>query len=201
MKKQILLALTVALSLSSTAFAEQEAYIIDTAHSSVTFSVKHMMISNVTGQFNEFSGTIMFDADDLTNSSATGTIQVASVDTDNDKRDAHLRDADFFDVAKYPEIRFESLEVKKKRKDYVMTGKFTMKDVTKTIEIPAKFLGQITDPWGNERIGFEAELTLDRTDYGVDWNKALNAAGGLTVGNEVTINLNVEAIKQKSDSM
>jgi len=180
------------------AFASQAAgattYTVDVAHTSVGFSVKHMVISKVKGHFSEFEGSITYDENDPTKTSASGTIKVASIDTDNEKRDSHLRSKDFFDAENYPEITFESKRVEKRKEGYVMIADITIRGVTKEIEIPFEVTGKVTDPMGNERIGFEARTKINRKDFGVAWNRALEG-GGLIVANEVEIELNVEAMK------
>jgi polyisoprenoid-binding protein YceI len=173
-----------------------ETYRVDPAHSMVTFTVRHMVIAKVTGRFTDFSGTIYFDEKDISRSWAKGSIKVASIDTDNEKRDDHLRSADFFDAAKYPEITFATKKIVKKGEDLVAVGDLTIKGVTKEVEIPFKVLGVITDPMGNKRLGLEASLTINRQDFGVNWNRTLDS-GGVVVSNTVHIQLNVEAIQVK----
>lgn len=176
-------------------FALQE-FKSDKAHSSVVFSIRHMMVSKVEGRFNDFDVTIMADTADITKSTATAVIKAVSIDTDNEQRDTHLRSADFFDVQKFPEITFKSLAVKKKDNNYVLWGTLTMHGVTKNIEIPFEILGHITDPQGNTRVGIEGKVTLDRKDYGLTWNKTLDQ-GGMMVGNEVTVDILLELVGKK----
>jgi len=132
--------------------------------------------------------------DDITKSSAEITIQTASIDTDDEKRDNHLKSADFFAVEEYPTITFKSKNISKTDDGYAMTGDLTIKDVTREITFPFIFNGFITDPWGGKRFGAEANLTINRLDYNVEWNKTLDN-GGVLVGNDVDIMLHVEAIK------
>lgn len=171
-------------------------YTIDPAHSSIGFSIRHLMLSVVTGRFDDFSGSIRIDGDDVTKSSVEFTAKVASIDTDVPKRDEHLRSADFFEVEKYPEMTFRSTRVERAGDGYVAHGKLTLKGVTKEIAIPFTLFGAIQDPWGGTRIGVDASTTLDRQDYGITWNAQLEG-GGVSVGNEVDVHLAVEAVKQE----
>jgi len=170
-------------------------YQIDPVHSSIGFTVRHMVIANVKGYFKEFSGTIYYDENDITRSSVSVTIKTASINTENPKRDAHLRSPDFFDAEKYPEITFKSKRILKEKDGYVAVGDLTMRGVTREIRIPFHILGKVTDPWGNTRIGVEASLKLNRHDYGISWSQTLDN-GGLVVGDEVKIDLNIEAVKK-----
>lgn len=170
-------------------------YVIDPVHSKVGFSVRHFVISNVEGRFKDFSGTISYDEKDIANSWVKVTIKVASISTDNEKRDSHLKSPDFFDAEKYPEITFVSNKIIQSNDGYVAVGDLTMRGVTKEIEVPFVIHGTVKDPWGNTRLGAEANLSLNRMDYGIKWNNKLEG-GGLVVGEEVKINLSIEAIKQ-----
>jgi polyisoprenoid-binding protein YceI len=155
-----------------------------------------MVVTTVKGNFNEFSGTIIADEQDLNKSSVKVAIKANSIDTRIDKRDAHLRSPDFFDVEKFPEITFVSKKVKKKGKGYILEGTFTMHGVSKEIAIPFTVSGPVKGPWGNTVFGIEGGLTIDRTDYGLKWNKVLEA-GGVLVSNKVNIVLNIEAVKKE----
>lgn len=188
------LAIMAMAAMAYSAEATAGKYMVDPAHTTVEFSVKHMLITNVKGTFGEFEGTIMLDEKDLTKTSASGTIKVASISTRNDKRDAHLTSADFFDAEKYPEITFDSKTVEKRESGYVMIGDFTMRGVTKEIEIPFEFLGSIKDPMGTVRIAISASAEINRQDYGVSWNKTLDG-GGLIVGDNVKIELEIAAVQ------
>ncbi len=192
--KLILIALIIGLFAVSVAFASDE-YEIDVVHSSIGFSVRHLMISNVTGNFNDFSGKLLFDEDDLTKSSVEIGIKTASVNTNNENRDNHLRAADFFNAEKFPEITFKSSKVEKSGETFVLLGSFTMHGVSKEISIPFEFIGKIMGPMGKQILGFEGSTKLDRKDFGITWNKTLDE-GGLAVGNEVKIQLNIEAVKK-----
>ena len=168
-------------------------YQIDAAHSEATFTVRHL-ITKVRGRFSDFAGTIAFDEADPARSSVSFTIQAASIDTNQKDRDAHLRSADFFETEKYPTITFVSTGITASGGDqFAVTGRFTIRDVTKDITLPVTLLGKAKDPWGNERVAFEAEYTLNRKDYGLTWNAALET-GGFLVGDEVKISLSVQAV-------
>jgi len=171
-------------------------YAVDAAHSDATFSVRHL-ITKVRGRFSEFAGTVAFDDANPANSTVSFTIQAASIDTNQKDRDAHLRSGDFFDVEKFPTITFVSTAIAPRADgEYEVTGDFTIRDVTRRITLPVSFLGKAADPWGNERIAFEAEYTLNRKDYGLNWNAALET-GGFLVGDDVKITLSVQAVPVK----
>lgn len=189
-----LLGIAYLLIFAGSAFSADK-YAIDVDHTSIGFSIKHLMISTVKGKFNDFSGTILYDEKDITKSSVSISIKVESIDTDNKKRDDHLRSADFFDAAKFPEITFKSSKIQKKGKGWVAVGTLTIRGVSKEVTIPFEITGKAKDPWGMTRLGVDAHLKIDRRDFGVAWNKALEG-GGLVVGNDVKIELNVEAIKK-----
>jgi polyisoprenoid-binding protein YceI len=170
-------------------------YNIDPAHSIIGFSIRHLEIAWVEGRFKDFKGTIHFDEKDVAKSSVEFTAKVESIDTGVEQRNAHLRTADFFDVAKYPEMNFKSTRVERRGKDgYVLHGDFTLKGVTKQVALPFTVTGAIQDPWGNTRFGVTAQTKINRRDYGITWGKALEN-GGLDVSNEVTIDLQLEAVK------
>jgi polyisoprenoid-binding protein YceI len=171
-------------------------YQIDPAHSTIGFAVRHLMINNVLGRFNEFAGKINYDAADITRSAVEFTAKTASVDTGVARRDNHLRTPDFFDVQQYPEMTFKSTKVERKGNDaYIVHGTFSLHGVSKEIAIPFKLFGPIKDPQGKQRLGVEAGLTINRQDYGIKYNSVLEG-GGLAVGNDVQITLLLEAIKQ-----
>ena len=187
--------MTTATSTATAAIGVQT-YAIDPAHSEASFSVRHL-ITKVRGRFADFAGTIAFDEAAPANSTVNVTIQTASIDTNQKDRDAHLRSADFFDVEKFPTISFVSTGLTARGGDaYDVTGDFTIRDVTRRITLPVDFLGKATDPWGNERIAFEAEYTLNRKDYGLNWNAALET-GGFLVGDDVKITLSIQAVPVK----
>ncbi len=180
---------------ASAAFSADK-YAIDASHTSTDFSVKHMVIANVKGGFADISGVIMYDEKDVTKSSVDVTIKAASISTNNEKRDEHLRSADFFDAEKYPNITFKSKSINKTEDGLMMVGTLTIRDTSKEVSIPFEITGQLKDPWGNMRIGAEGKLKIDRRDYGLTWNKALET-GGVLVGNDIKIELNVEAVMEK----
>jgi polyisoprenoid-binding protein YceI len=169
---------------------------VDKVHSETGFQVRHLM-SKVRGSFGDFAGRIQIDTAKPEASSVEFTIKVASIDTKEPKRDGHLKSPDFFDAEKFPEIRFVSKKVAPKSDTtYDVTGDLTMHGVTKQITLPVTFLGLAKDPWGNDRVGFETAITLNRQDYGVKWNQTLDQ-GGLMVGDDVTISINIEAVRAK----
>jgi polyisoprenoid-binding protein YceI len=172
-----------------------DTYKIDPVHSSIGFSVKHLVISNVKGKFNEFSGVVELDNGAI--KSANGTIQTKSIDTGVAQRDSDLRSANFFDVQKYPTITFQGKRVEKKGDQFLLIGDYTMHGVTKELTLPVTVSGPVKDPWGNSRIGLEARTKVNRKDYGMTYNKVLEA-GGLMVGDEVQIDINAEAVKAGS---
>ena len=165
---------------------------IDRSHSEVAFQVRHLL-SKVRGRFNDFAGTIEFDREQPQRSRVDVTIQAGSIDTGEPDRDKHLRSADFFDVEKYPTLTFVSKSVTlREGNDYDVAGNLTIHGATRPVVLHATFLGAATDPWGNTKLGFEAELTLDRKDFGLTWNAALEA-GGFLVSDEVRISISIQA--------
>lgn len=170
-------------------------FIIDKAHSEATFQVRHL-VTKVRGHFTDFAGSVQFNEEKPEQSSVSFTIQAASIDTKTADRDKHLRSEDFFFVEKHPEITFVSSTIAKKgQNDYEVRGTLTIRGVAKEIVLPVTFLGHATDPWGNARLGFEAETTINRKDFGLMWNAALET-GGFLVGDDVKINLQIQAIAQ-----
>ena len=165
---------------------------IDRVHSEVAFQVRHLL-TKVRGRFADFAGTIDFDESRPANSRVDVSIQVASIDTAEPDRDKHLRSADFFEVETYPLMTFKSTSVTPRSEgSYDVTGDLTIRGVTKEVTFPASFLGQMKDPWGNEKVAFEADLTLNRRDFGLHWNAALET-GGFLVGDEVKVLLSIQA--------
>ena len=165
---------------------------IDRSHSDIAFQVRHLL-GKVRGRFNEFAGTIEFDESNPDNSRVDVTIQAGSIDTAVPDRDTHLRSADFFDVENYPTLRFVSTSVTRRGgNDYDVNGDLTIHGVTRQVVLPATFVGAATDPWGNQKSVFEAELTLNRKDFGLTYNAALET-GGLLVGDEVRVSLSIQA--------
>jgi len=197
MNRMVVFALSVFVAVGSVAWGA-DVYQIDPAHSVVGFSIRHLVINNVRGSFNDFAGTIEYDGKDPLSLKASGTIQVKSIDTGIAGRDDHLRGEDFFDVAKFPEITFQGERVEKQGEGYALIGRFTMHGVTKEIALPFTVNGPITDMQGKSRIGIESSLTLNRQDYGLTWSKTLDS-GGLVVGDEVKIELGMEAVLQEAE--
>jgi polyisoprenoid-binding protein YceI len=189
-----------AMALAAMAFAPaahaQDSYTIDPVHSSIGFKVKHMMVSDVKGSFDTYSGTIALDPKNIENSSVEITIESASISTRNEKRDGHLKSPDFFDVEKNPTLTFKSKKVAKKGEGWVAIGDLTIRGVTKEIELPFTLTGPVSV--GNASIiGVSASTEINRQDFGVSWNKTLDA-GGVVVSDKVRIELEVEAKKQAS---
>jgi len=167
----------------------------DLSHSSVNFHVRHLMVSKVHGRFSLWSGTLVLDEADLTKSRVEVSIDATSVDTKDEKRDAHLRSADFFEVEKYPALTFKSTAVEKKSdEELVVTGDLTIHGVTKSVKLAVELNGFVKDPWGGTRTGFSAKTSVNRKDFGLHWNAALEA-GGVLVGDKIEISLEIEAIK------
>jgi len=155
---------------------------LDAAHSGINFSIRHMVFSKVRGRFGKYAGTINLDEGDLTRSVVEATIDASSIDTGTPQRDAHLRSPDFFDVDKFPELRFRSQRIEKiADARYRVSGELTIRDVTREVSLDVEYGGRAKDPWGNERIGFVAKASLDRKDFGLKWNQLLEA-GGVLVG-------------------
>jgi polyisoprenoid-binding protein YceI len=191
--KQLRIFAVAALFAATPLFAES--FKIDKAHSQAEFKIRHMM-SNVTGRFNDFDAVIDLNRSNPAASKVEFTVQSASINTANDNRDKHLRSADFFEVEKYPTIKFKSTKIAATGSDqYDVTGNLTIRDVTREITIPVTFLGFAKDPWGKERAGFELETKLNRKDYGLNWNKALDQ-GGFLLADDVKISIAIEAVKQ-----
>lgn len=168
---------------------------LDTVHSGINFTVRHMVVSKVRGRFAKFSGSVALDEDDLTRSVVEATIDASSIDTGTAQRDDHLRSADFFDAERFPQIRFRSTRIEKLGGDrYRLTGDLTIRDVTRPIALDAEYGGRGKDPWGNERVGFTARGSLDRKDFGLKWNQALET-GGVLVSDHVEIEIEAQAVK------
>jgi polyisoprenoid-binding protein YceI len=193
MRNTVIFGLTAAACLVLSRAHAVDNYKIDPAHTSIGFSVRHMGVSNVKGHFDDFAGSLALDNGSI--QLATGTIQVKSINTGIERRDNHLRTSDFFDAAKYPLISFKTKGVEKNGEETVLIADFTMRGVTKELRLPVTVSGPVKDPMGNTRIGFEAKAKLNRKDYGMQFNAVLET-GGLTVGEEVTIEINAEAIKE-----
>jgi len=169
---------------------------LDLTHSELAFKVRHMMITNVKGEFRKFDASILSDGSDFTKSSIDVTIDAASIFTNEDKRDGHLKSSDFFDVENYPALTFKGTSFKNVGEDeYKLTGELTIKGVSKEVELDAEFGGINKDPWGNEKAGFSLEGKINRKDFGLNWNAALET-GGVLVSEEVKISAEVQFVKQ-----
>jgi polyisoprenoid-binding protein YceI len=172
-----------------------EKWEIDTVHSGVAFTVRHMVIAKVHGQFTKWTGTLDLDTTNLSLSKVEVKIEAASIDTRDAQRDGHLRSADFLDAEKYPHIEFRSTRIEEVGgKKYKVHGDLTVRGVKREVVLDTVFGGQAKDPWGNQRVGFEATTKIDRKDFGLQWNTALEA-GGFLVGDAVDVSLEVEAKK------
>ena len=168
---------------------------IDVGHSAIHFWVRHLVISKVHGRFAKWAGTIELDPQDLSRSSVDVKIDASSIDTQVADRDTHLRSPDFLDVAKYPELAFRSKRIEKAGAGYRVIGDLTLRGVTREVALEAEFGGTAKDPWGNERAAFAAKTSLDRREYGLTWNAALEA-GGVLVGEKVEVSIELEAVKK-----
>jgi polyisoprenoid-binding protein YceI len=193
---KIKMALAALIIMASGSFAQTN-WKIDPSHSHIQFSVSHLVISEVSGYFKQFEGSVSAKDDNFTNAKISFTAEVKSISTDDEKRDEHLRTDDFFNAAKYPQIKFVGKSFKKiSGNKYKLTGDFTMRDVTKTVTLDVVYNGNVKDPWGNTRAGFKITGSVNRFDYNLKWNGLLEA-GGATVGKTVAIICNVEVIKSK----
>jgi polyisoprenoid-binding protein YceI len=187
--------LIIALVFSSTAvFAAT--YEVDNVHSQVHFKVAHLVVATVRGEFTDYTATINADPSNRTVQNVEATIKVASIDTRNQKRDDHLRSADFFDAGNHPNMTFKSTKIEGKGDDITVYGDLTIRGNTRQVALKGDFRGEVKDPWGNTKAGFSASTTINRQDYGLTWSKTLET-GGLVVGNEVEIGLEIEALRAK----
>ncbi len=186
------LAIVVCLGVAAASQAEPRTFAVDPARTTVGFSVGHLLFSDVEGVFEEFEGTITVDPEDLSTLSATGTVEVASIQTRNERRDEHLRSEDFFHIEAHPQIRFATTGVEQRSGQWVARGDLTIRGVTKSVEVPFALRDRRVDDDGRVGLGFEARFVIDRHDFGITWSGAFDA-GGVVVGDEVTIELVVEA--------
>ncbi len=187
----IIFALLFTLAVSA---ASAATYTVDNVHSQVHFKVAHLVISTVRGEFTDYSATIDADPASKTLNSVQAVVKTASIDTRNQKRDDHLRSADFFDASNHPEMTFKSTKVVGNGDDITVYGDLTIRGNTRNVKLHGKFNGEVKDPWGNTKAGFEATGKINRQDFGLSWNKALDT-GGLVVGDEVEIGLEIEAAR------
>ncbi len=172
-------------------------WVIDPAHSEIQFKIKHLMISTVTGQFNKFEGTIETEDDDFATAIANFSADVNSISTNNEQRDAHLKNPDFFDADNYPRLTFESRKIEKlDEENYKVHGIFTLRGVSKEIILDAEFGGSVIDPWGNTRVGFSLSGKINRKDFGVSFG-LLSETGGVALANEVKLIVNAQFTRQQ----
>ena len=195
--KKILVASLALLSLS--AFAQQTVWNMDKSHSSIKFAVAHLMISEVEGKFDEFALDAKADKPDFSDAVVKVTIPVKSINTDDAKRDEHLRSPDFFDTGKFPEIVIEDVKLKTTKKAQKVTAKVTMRGVTKDVQWDAKVSAPTKDPWGKTRVGVKITGKINRQDFGVKYNSVLDN-GGVAVGNEVAVTGNFELVKVEAEA-
>lgn len=173
-----------------------EKWEIDSSHSGIHFSVRHMVVAKVRGQFARWTGTVLAEDGDLSRGTVEVVIDASSIDTGVADRDKHLKSADFFDVERFPELTFKGRGARKlTQTDLRLTGDLTIRGVTREVELEVEYAGTTRDPWGNERAGFTAKTAIDRKDFGLTWNQVLEA-GGVMVSDKVTIEIEVEAVKQ-----
>ena len=178
---------------------EKTIYTLDRAHTTVEFVVRHLMITKVRGRFTGLGGQIELAPGSDLPTTITATIDAGSIDTREEQRDAHLRSADFFEVEKYPHLMFQSERIEGTPDQFTVDGKLTIHGVTRDVSLSGSFEGRATDPWGGVRVGYAAHGTINRRDFGLTWNTALET-GGVVVGDEVRIELNVEAVLAVSGS-
>lgn len=170
-------------------------WIIDASHSEIQFKATHLMINKVTGSFTSFEGTVSTEENDFSKAEISFKADASSINTNSEQRDGHLKSGDFFDVEKFPDITFKSSELTKKGDDFKLTGELTIKDVTKTVTLDVEFGGIQNDPWGNTKAGFTVTGKINRKDFGLTWNAALET-GGVLVSEEIKINAEVQLLKQ-----
>jgi polyisoprenoid-binding protein YceI len=197
--RSLLVVMTAAIA-AVPGYALAAEYVIDPAHTSAMFAVKHLMVTTVRGRFGKVQGKMNLDENDITRSSVTAVIDAASIDTDEPKRDEHLRSPDFFDVQKYPTLTFKSTKVQRTKNGLKVTGDLTIRDVTRPVildvEGPTK---PVKDPYGNVKIGASAITRVNRQDFGLKWNAPMEA-GGVVVGDDVRITLDLEFLQKKQDT-
>ena len=182
-------------SVPATLSAQSGSYVIDPGHTRIGFVARYAMVTKVRGSFNEFEGSGVIDGTDFTKSTGQLTIQAASIDTRNEQRDAHLRSNDFLAMEEYPQITFVATDVRQTGATTLeLTGDLTIRGVTNSVTVPFEFEGAATDPFGNLRVGFEGSTVINRKDYGITWNAALET-GGVLVSDKITLEFEVSAIK------
>jgi polyisoprenoid-binding protein YceI len=172
---------------------------LDKGHSEIHFTVRHMVVAKVRGRFSRWDGTLLLDEADLSKSSVEVTIEAASIDTNEAQRDGHLRSPDFLDVEKYPTIKFKSTAVRSTGgSNLSVTGELTIRDISKSVTLEVSNLGKIRDPWGNNKMAFSGKIAVQREDFGAKWNQVLEA-GGVLIGKQVDVDLEVQAIAPKAE--
>lgn len=181
--------------MSTVASPAQTTWKIDSAHTSVEFSVRHLMITTVKGRFADVTGTVKSDDLDPAKGEVDITVGIASIDTREAQRDAHLRSADFFEADTFPTMTFRSTRIESKGEGFTLVGDLTIRGVTRAVAFDVTSEGRVTDPWGGERAGFSATTRIKRSDFGLTWNQALET-GGVVVGDEVKIAIDAELVKQ-----
>jgi polyisoprenoid-binding protein YceI len=182
-------------TVSAPSAAGTTTWTIDNSHTLAEFSVRHLMISTVKGRFGEVSGKVVADDADPSRAQIEATINVASIDTREAQRDAHLRSADFFDAENFPTLTFRGTRVEKAGDGLKVTGDLTIRGTTREVVLDVTSEGRVKDPWGGERAGYSATTKIKRSDFGLTWNMALET-GGVVVGDEIKIALEVELVKQ-----
>lgn len=170
-------------------------WVLDPTHSELEFKVKHLMITTVTGKFTDFTATLATEDEDFSSADVTFEAQIASISTSNTDRDNHLKSGDFFDAETYPTMKFETASLTKKDDDYVLNGELTVKGITKPVKLNVEFGGVATDPWGNVKAGFTLNGKINRTEFGLTWNAALET-GGVMVSEDVRILGELQFVKQ-----
>ena len=198
-KVSVAIILSLVLMIMSAVGVRAESWSFDKVHSSIGFSVRHMVISKTNGSFGDYSGKVVFDGKNVENGSVEITIQMNSLDTKNEKRDGHLKSPDFLDAVKFPTMIFISKKINKKSGNYYdIVGDLTLKDVTREVTLDAEFYGSLQDPMGNTKAGFSAKTTINRQDFNVSWSNAMKD-GSLIVGNDVEISLDIELVKNPDE--
>lgn len=170
-------------------------WIIDPTHSEVHFKVKHLVISTVTGTFKSFAGSLESESEDFQDAAIEFTLDVNSIDTNQEQRDGHLKSADFFDAEQFPQISFKSTSFKKAGDDYELAGELTVKNVTKPVKLNVEYGGRATDFYGNDKAGFEVSGKISRKEFGLTWD-GITEAGAIVVGDEIKLQINVQFAKQ-----
>jgi polyisoprenoid-binding protein YceI len=172
-----------------------ERWEIDSSHSGIHFSVRHLVIAKVRGQFSRWTGAVVVPDGDFTKASVEAVVDASSIETGVADRDAHLKSADFFDVAQFPEVTFKAARVTPTGDDLRVVGDLTIKGITREVTLDVEPLGQVKDPWGNDRVAFSAKTAIDRKDFGLTWNQVLET-GGVAVGDRINLEIEVEAVRQ-----